>query len=260
MQFRRNNIRFAAMTIALGAFAPIAGAQFLVDPTGGTVLSAQGDDDTNYGGRALGFTGHFFGDAHTTVDVCSNGFLDFSGDTNFSQVPMPTGTAHINALWDDLFVYGGQSITEKVSPGNYYSVTYQIGTFEFGHVFHQFQAVWFGAATTIRGFQFLPDDIVLDYESVGASPWEATVGLDRGNGADFVALPGDADGSFNDSQRSLLPIYPTSHTVILFRPVGSSYISMQILTNSPCPADFNSDGIVNSQDFFDFLNAFFAGC
>ncbi|MGE3109626.1 MAG: GC-type dockerin domain-anchored protein, partial [Phycisphaerales bacterium] len=25
-------------------------------------------------------------------------------------------------------------------------------------------------------------------------------------------------------------------------------------------ADFNRDGLVNSQDFFDYLSAFFAGC
>ncbi len=28
---------------------------------------------------------------------------------------------------------------------------------------------------------------------------------------------------------------------------------------NPCPVDFNHDGLVNSQDFFDFLNAFFGG-
>lgn len=32
------------------------------------------------------------------------------------------------------------------------------------------------------------------------------------------------------------------------------------LTIQPCTADFNSDGFVNSQDFFDFITAFFAGC
>ena len=30
-------------------------------------------------------------------------------------------------------------------------------------------------------------------------------------------------------------------------------------TGIPCAADFNADGVVNSQDFFDFLAAFFAG-
>ena len=30
--------------------------------------------------------------------------------------------------------------------------------------------------------------------------------------------------------------------------------------NPSCPADFTGDGVLNSQDFFAFLAAFFAGC
>jgi uncharacterized membrane protein len=40
---------------------------------------------------------------------------------------------------------------------------------------------------------------------------------------------------------------------------GDSTRGAWILTLSPCTADFNSDFLVNSQDFFDFVTAFFAG-
>src|SRR5438876_226442 len=82
------------------ATAPHASAQLLVNPSGGTVLSIPLEDDVNYGARALGFTGTFYGGAHTSVDVCSNGFLNFSGDTTFTNGPMPGGPAHINVMWD----------------------------------------------------------------------------------------------------------------------------------------------------------------
>lgn len=261
MMFRHSLVRAASIgLLGTAVCAPLARAQLLIDPSGGTVLSSVNDDDASYGGRSLGFTGNFFGVARTTVDVSSNGNLNFSGNTDFSNGPMPTSVARISPMWDDLYVYNAQSITESVSPGNYYAVTYQIGTFAFGHVFHQCQVVWFGAATTIRGFQFQPDDIVFCYETVGASPWTATVGLDAGDGTNFVSLPGDADGSISDADAGLLPVYPSSSRVILFRPIGNTYLPLQILTNSKCEGDFNHDGVVNSQDFFDFLVAFFAGC
>ncbi len=42
---------------------------------------------------------------------------------------------------------------------------------------------------------------------------------------------------------------------------GSATTSPAILgLRAPCPADFNRDGVANSQDFFNFLTAFFAGC
>jgi len=34
----------------------------------------------------------------------------------------------------------------------------------------------------------------------------------------------------------------------------------ELLIEPACSADFNHDGSVNSQDFFDFVAAFFAGC
>jgi hypothetical protein len=35
---------------------------------------------------------------------------------------------------------------------------------------------------------------------------------------------------------------------------------LEIYMGARCSADFNDDGVVNSQDFFDFVNAFFLGC
>jgi hypothetical protein len=50
-------------------------------------------------------------------------------------------------------------------------------------------------------------------------------------------------------------------TLGLFKPGSPSSVTITVPTPSGivCPADFNHDDIVNSQDYFDFVTAFFAG-
>jgi hypothetical protein len=49
------------------------------------------------------------------------------------------------------------------------------------------------------------------------------------------------------------------YDVIVTNPCGSATSRTATLSVAHCPADFNFDGITNSQDYFDFLTAFFAG-
>ena len=39
--------------------------------------------------------------------------------------------------------------------------------------------------------------------------------------------------------------------------VSQRYVALLWTLHKPCPADFNDDAFINSQDFFDFLGAFF---
>lgn len=244
----RSGIRLASSALlaaAVSAGAPQAHAQLLIDPTGGTVLSAVNDDDGSYSNRALGFTASVFGQPATAFTVFTNGYMN----TPAGQSIAPMGM--------DLFVYPGNSITEKVSPGQFYSVTWKCGSFAWGHVYHHAQAVIFGAAMTLFGMNFQANDIVFCYEYVGNPPWTASVELFYGPTATHVPVPGDTDGTISDANRSLLPIFGTTGKVILFRPDGAGSYTRLVY---PCPADHNRNGSATVQDLFDFLADYFAGC
>lgn len=252
-----------SLAFVTGLACTAASGQYLVDPSGGTTLFSTNDDDATANGRSLGFTGHFFGQDVTTVDVSTNGNLNFSGDGDYSNAPFPGGAARIAPMWDDLYVYGGQNVRESVNPGVWYAVTWELSTFSYGHVYRPMQVVWFGAQTTIAGVTFLPDDIAFCYAGIGANNvgWDVTTGLNKGDGSTFVTFAGEGDGFMNEVEATNeLPVYPTSGGFILYRRVGDSYSGTVMAAPNFCPADFNRDQFLDFFDIDAYIAAFEAGC
>jgi len=75
-----------------------------VDISGIGTPQSFGDDDSQ--SFALPFTFNFYGVDYTSVNVCSNGFLNFAASsTDYSNDPIPASTAPnalVAVLWDDL--------------------------------------------------------------------------------------------------------------------------------------------------------------
>jgi uncharacterized protein YhjY with autotransporter beta-barrel domain len=218
--FLRFAAAFAAASVFVLAMRPCeAVAGLLIDPSGSTALILPGVDDIVSPGRSLGFTGNFFGVPLATVDLSSNGNLNFSNSNSFGNGAFPSsavgGAGIVAPFWDDL-VTGTGSVLEKVSVGNYYAATWLDNRgFGSGGNF-TFQAAWFGSAQTVNGISFLPDDIVFGYETVSGA-LSATVGLNKGDGVNSAVLPGTTDGQITEP--SLLPLGPTQY--LLFRPNGA---------------------------------------
>ncbi|HEV7404020.1 MAG TPA: Ig-like domain-containing protein [Chthoniobacteraceae bacterium] len=219
-------------------WAPAGRAALLVDPAGGTPFATDlNDDDQVYSGRPLGFPFSFFGgDPQTTVDVATNGNLNFSRDPEFKNTSMPSAdTARISPLWDDLEVMPllGDSIVEKVEPGVWYSVTWKAHSRLNALSRHVFQVVIFGQATRIGKLSFRANDIVFAYEGLGPTfdKGSATVGLDAGEGSTFVTVPDLAAGG-GDAKSSYAPaLLNLGGGLLLFRPTDDGSYALPNLTN-----------------------------
>src|SRR5262249_59713254 len=91
----------------------------------GTPLVGRGEGEVR-GPLPLGFTFNFFGTSSTTLNLSSNGFLNFTGDFNSgccSGQPLPTPGSPdgiIAGWWDDLYPPGGGSVTYQTlgAPGS----------------------------------------------------------------------------------------------------------------------------------------------
>ena len=97
-------LSLAVAILLLASHNALAG--YLIDPTGGTVLfdSTVPHDDRTVR-RPIGFTGQFFGNSYSSVDISTNGNLNFSGFQGYINYSLGNSPAMIAPLWNDLQIY-----------------------------------------------------------------------------------------------------------------------------------------------------------
>ncbi|MGE3107271.1 MAG: hypothetical protein AB7G11_01445 [Phycisphaerales bacterium] len=95
-------------------------------------------------------------------------------------------------------------------------------------------------------------EVVITFEELG---WDGTSPLRLAGficNGDFTFVSNQVIGSLPPGFGNLAE----PRTVNFANYAGDQWV---LLNGAPCPADWNNDGIANSQDFFDFLVDFFAG-
>ena len=145
----------------------------------------------------LPFTFPLYGSNRTSVNVCSNGFLDFtSTTTDYSNTSAELiSSVRIAPLWDDLYTGSGDIyVDESVS----------------GQVTIRWQGVTYSGSYPVNFAAVLFSDgrIRFDYGS-GNTGLTPTVGISSGNGTNYVLVPG------YDTASSL-----TNASSVLFTPTG----------------------------------------
>ncbi|MEN9978878.1 MAG: kelch repeat-containing protein [candidate division WOR-3 bacterium] len=97
---------------------------FWIDPTAGTpVTDWSPNADDGYSVRSLPFTFRYYDQYLNTINICTNGFLETSTLTNFSNTSFPTAiTNHIAGWWDDLDLRSAGTVYQYNDPAGQYVV------------------------------------------------------------------------------------------------------------------------------------------
>ena len=236
---------------ALGATLS-AHATYLVDPTGGTVLSGFNDNDTTSDpgdgqlSVPLGGAFNFYGTSYSSLYVNVNGFITpsndgygYYSDRSVGALAGLTAPGAIAAFYDDVYLDTtlNDSITRKATSA-YTTITYAISGDSDVTTGHQsnFQTTLVSAPTTLQGNALLAGDIVFSYgalaSTIAGSNFSVGVAASAANATNAFGATG---GQFATAT-SFLGNFNSSTQALLFRyNAASSSYTRSLITYQPVP-------------------------
>jgi hypothetical protein len=228
LTFEVNRARWGAAFALLG-IGCMAQAGLIFNPHNGDSLF-DGDADDNTVTRFLDEDYFLFDAPFASVDVSTNGNLNFNDNVNFQNEGFPSEFAGgmIAPLWDDYIMAPGSDVLEHDGVGFYAFTWKNMASWRDSNSRHTFQAVLFATDQNFGGFNFLSRDIAFAYRSNGKGPndEDATVGLNAFGGGLAAGLPGDGQTLLTGTDFGRLPLGPNEF--ILFRWNGEGYnVSLQ---------------------------------
>lgn len=220
--------------LAVGVASAHAG--LILSPLGGFTEFSTGDDDVLT--QDLGANYQFYGQSFSSIDISTNGNLNFASNTDFNNVQFPdlsTG-AMIAPLWADFTLVQNSRVIYSQGSG-FFGVTWNnVSTFFDQTQKFTFQALMFNQSQNMGGFNFHAGDIAFAYGGLGGplnSQDSGTVGLNKGQGTGDAGLPGTGQTLITSADFPKLEPFKTEF--ILYRYNGVGYDVSYEHLNSAVP-------------------------
>jgi hypothetical protein len=220
--------------LAIGAASAQAG--LILSPLGGVTLFKTGDDETK--SISLNSTYQFYGQSFSSIDVSTNGNMNFTGYAGFSNVAFPDANvgSMIAPLWDDFVLDNNSRIIEKEGNG-FFAVTWNnLSNFNNSGTQDTFQAILFNKDRKFGGIDFQAGDIAFAYGSLGSQlsfDDNATFGVNNTDGSKSSGLP--TSGQTLLTSADLPKLDPIKNEFILLHYNGSGYDVSYSHTESAVP-------------------------
>jgi hypothetical protein len=217
-------IRPLTVAVIIGFGTANANAGLILSPLGGFTVFSSGDDETAH--VTLDSTYKFYGQEFDAVDISTNGNLNFTGYSGFTNVAFPDANtgAMIAPLWDDFSLFGNSRIIQQQGDG-FFAVTWKsVATFSNPGSRDTFQAILFNKDRDFGGFSFHAGDIAFAYGPIGPDlsfDGNATVGVNNDSGSMSAGLP--TTGETLIDADDLEKLQPIKTEFILLRYNGTNY-------------------------------------